>query len=269
MPSGRPKELNESKRELNRVLRRLQPRLDRQISTFPDGEHVVIARCMRRDKRTAAEEPYVKIIGSGDLLEGVESCRDSILDFVREPEEPEEPIDTVELERKKLAKASKYLEMPSTALARSKKLRKMLRKLWKLEGHFKTKQIYKAVQNEEAGFAWWAGEFPDIPFTNLAVESADASKRIFQVVAPKLYKAKTGKKPPSSDGDGNGILAQVEVKVEQCRLSGFCTRPNRHVGLCNHRKEAMMEQVAMDTSPQVIGGEGTKEESSTCGRCIA
>ena len=222
----RPKALNTAKKEMNRYVNGLEDRLDKRVSTYPDGEFVLMTRCKVQDKRTGIISHHVKVIGSGNLKAAVDTYYEDLVQYYpdssSDEEEDPQDIDAV---------ANAYLDMPGMATPRAAKLRDMLRQLWILEGHSDTKQIYNAVTKGEAGFSWWTTEFPDIPFTNKAVESSENSSRIYRVVAPKLYERLVGT-PPSIDGP-------VEEPFMRCernhRLTGLqqCSLHKGHRGACN------------------------------------
>lgn len=236
---NRPKGLSEARREMNRLVSGMDNRLTRRVGAFPGGEFALVTKCLKADKRTGVASEHVRVIGMGALKDSVESNLDLLLNHV--PEEDTEEEEDVTANEKR---AQEYLEMPEAAIPRAQKLREMLRLLWILEGtHSKTKQIYKAVAKGESCFSWWSTEFPDIPFTNKAVEASEASKKIYAVVAPKLYECMVGH-APRSDGEA------PEQPIELCERSQFCTRKKGHVGRCNMRRIEQVEPPPQETEEE-------------------
>jgi muconolactone delta-isomerase len=205
----------------------MQGSLSRKFCSYPGGEFVLIARCVVQDDRSGETHHHVRIIGEGTLLEAAHNYYDELTQFIPAPEE--------EVVVNEDDKAQQYLDMPTAAVPRSKKLRGMLRDLWRIEGHSNTKQIYNAVANGEEGFSWWNTEFPDIPFTNLAVEHSENSVRIYKVVAAKLYHELTGHPPPGEE---------IVVPSERCDKfhpstgRQDCALEKGHRGRCNMKYAA-------------------------------
>jgi hypothetical protein len=87
------------------------------------------------------------------------------------------------------------------------------------------------------------------------VEAADASKRIYDVVAPKLYEAMTGKQ--HDGGNDDNVEEPIEDDplddIVQCLRREMCTRPNGHVGACNRRHEIALLPVIMEEEEEPIG----------------
>ena len=217
-----PKELNEALREMNRTVKGLEKRLDKRIASFPAGEYAFLTRCMVQDNRTGVVRQHLCVVGSGILKDAVDKHWDDIINYVpQEEESEEEDVD---------AKAIEYLNMPSSANPRAAKLREMLRLLWNLEGLSNTKQIYNAVAKGEAGFDWWSTEFPDIPFTNKAVEASNDSARIYRVVAPKLYEKLTGRIAPAAAPEPPFVRCDRSHHITGLQQ---CTLKRNHAGLCN------------------------------------
>lgn len=216
---ARPKTLSESKAAMNKAMRGFEKRLTKRFDTFPGGEYVIIARCLKEDKRSNEIAEHVRIAGSGKLYDGALHHLKDIVNYVDQESLSEEE------------RARMYLEKPDNAASRSKKLRAMLQHLWQLEGLPSTKHIYKAVaKGKTEGFEWWKETFPDVPFTNESIEHSNTSDQIFDIVSRKLYERLMGCSLTTGD--------DVEHVVEQvipCKRHQHCTRPNGHVGACNGR----------------------------------
>ncbi len=241
----RPKTLNEAKKELNRLTSGFEKRLTKRVATFPEGEYVLITRCKTQDQRTGVMKQHIRAVGSGMLKDAVEKFWNELMDYY--PTDDDEAMEEQEDEN---ARANALLDMPRNAIKRATALRDMLRELWKLEGHSNTKQIYNAVSKGEDGFSWWLTEFPDIQFTNKAVESSDNSIRIYRVVAPKLYEKIVGC-PPTVDAP--------EIPFVRCEkahpITGAqqCSLRKNHRGMCNMRYMApqIREEEPMEEEEEV------------------
>ena len=250
----RPKALNEAKTEMNRMMNGLRKRLDKRVATFPEGEYVLVTRCMTRDNRTGLMKHHMRAVGSGLLGDAVEHYWNELGEYYPEEEREEEPGEDDD------ARAHAFLEMPRSALLRATQLRDMLRELWVLEGHSKTKQIYKAVARGEAGFPWWRAEFPDIPFTNKAVESSVNSVRIYRVVAPKLYEKIVGAAPTVD------APAEPFVRCEKNHhVTGMpqCSMKKNHRGVCNMRYVPPVVIEADEEPIEETTEEATEETTTT------
>lgn len=245
MPEGRQLGLHEAKYEMKRTVRGLKKRLDKKIPLFPEGEYVLMTRCKIMDHRTGTLSSHFSLVGSGPLMDAAERQRQYFIDHCPTDDDDEDESEST-LEENDTTLADTYLIMPTSAIPRATKLREMMRLLWKLEGHSDTKQIYKAVAKGEPGFSWWTTEFPDIPFTNKAVESAGNSVRIYRGMAPKLYERIVGQPPTVEAPEEPFVRCDRQHHVtglQQCSL-----RKN-HRGVCNMtyvvpvvREEVPMEE---------------------------
>ena len=251
---NRPKGLHEAKKELNRVAKGTGARLDRRIATFPQGEYVLLMRCHVVDGRTGVVSEHMRIVGTGMLRAAVDDHLETLLTYTGEPAElvVEAPVaGAADADR---VEARSYLEMPENAVERSKKLRVMLQRAWVLEGHSPvTKHIYNAVKKGSPGFAWWHDEFPDVEFTNMAVEAADVSRKIFPIVATKLHELLTGRlpgeeTPAPEEPPAPPVPREPEGPFAPCLRSILCTRCNRHRGRCNKRGRRANAAGAHDTN---------------------
>lgn len=242
---NRAKGLHEAKKELNRLVRGMEKRMNRRIATFPHGEYVLLTRCQVVDGRSGVASEHVRVVGTGVLRDAVEDHAETLLAYTGDPvpavDDPPLAVDA------DCAEAMSYMDMPENAVERSKKLRVMLQRAWVLEGHVPiTKHIYKAVKKGSPGFAWWHEEFPDVEFTNVAVEAADVSRKIYPVVATKLHELLTGRLPgedaPVVDEPPH-VPAEPDGPFQPCLRSTLCTRRNRHRGRCNKRGRLRQEMV--------------------------
>jgi hypothetical protein len=221
--------MNEARREMNRVVKGLEKRLDKRLDTFPEGEYVLITRCMIQNNRTGTMKHHIRMIGSGLLKRAVETHWDTLTTYYPSDDDDDDDDDDVTTNV-----ADTYLDMPIAAIPRATKLRDMMRQLWILEGHSNTKQIYNAVaKGDDPGFSWWTDEFPDIPFTNKAVESSEHSVRIYRIVAPKLYERLVGHAPITGEEErDDDPFVRCEKKHHITGLQQ-CSLRMRHRGVCN------------------------------------
>ena len=255
---NRLKGLHEAKKELNRVAKGTGARLDRRIATFPQGEYVVLMRCHVVDGRTGVVSEHMRIVGTGMLRAAVDDHLETLLAYTGEPAELVVEAPSAGAADADRVEAQSYLEMPENAVERSKKLRVMLQRAWVLEGHSPvTKHIYNAVKKGSPGFAWWRGEFPDVEFTNMAVEAADVSRKIFPIVATKLHELLTGRLPGEEipvpeEPPAPPAPREPEGPFVPCLRSILCTRCNRHRGRCNKRGRRANAADAHDTNEIII-----------------
>lgn len=251
---NRLKGLHEAKKELNRVAKGTGARLDRRIATFPQGEYVLLMRCHVVDGRTGVVSEHMRIVGTGMLRAAVDDHLETLLTYTGEPAELVVEAPSTGAADADRVEARSYLEMPENAVERSKKLRVMLQRAWVLEGHSPvTKHIYNAVKKGSPGFAWWRDEFPDIEFTNMAVEAADVSRKIFPIVATRLHELLTGRlpgeeTPVSEEPPAPPAPREPEGPYVPCLRSTLCTRCNRHRGRCNKRGRRANAADAHDTN---------------------
>ena len=228
---NRPKALNEAKREMNRTMKNLRKRLGKKFDSFPEGEFVLMTRCLVQDDRTGVTSHHYSVVGEGALFDAVKKYENEITHYMPVEEEEEEEM-VIDENVQRMNEAESYLDMPSSAIPRATKLREMLRTLWVMEGHSATGQIYNAVANGDPGFSWWDTEFPDIEFNNTAVAASENSVRIYKVVAPKLYVQLTGHRPVGESDEPHVPFVRCDKPHYSTGLQE-CALVKNHRGRCN------------------------------------
>lgn len=222
---NRPKTLDEAGRALNKLSKSMNTRLSKKMVTFPDGEFVLAVRCTKKDKRTGTSKEHVRVVGKGALFDGFKRLENQLFEYVGDDVSGNGDASlTTEIQQ--------YAVMPELAEKRAANLRKMLQKLWILEGKAPTKQIYKAAARN-GGFEWWDEECEGLEFKNNVVDDATSSRTLYPIIFQKLnayVPAEEEPQPPPPEEH------PLEEPVELCTRSDRCDKPNGHVGNCNKKR---------------------------------
>ena len=153
-------DVNESRRNLNRMVKRWNRSLMRQIRQLPGGEMFVFVRCVARKKKSQEEYLHASWLGTEELTT---RCLDVLKDqgLLEVPREVHDP-------RIQADEGLLNPEVPKTFIERSKKARDLVRWAWNLVNTEKSKHMYSLVGSGKAKTpGWWTHEFgTQSPFTS-------------------------------------------------------------------------------------------------------
>ena len=179
-------------KEVNSAMHDVDNELNRTIGALPGGgdtNYFVVVEYLHQGNCTKT-----RFISTGNSKQNSIKHYHTIITYENEENQNKNNGGNGVDDRSELfARAKNYLEMPESSDIRAKKLQRMLNLLWKVRGLPFTNNIYKVEKG--GGFEWWQEKFPDIPFNQVEVEAPENSKRIYNVVAEKLYEALIGEKP--------------------------------------------------------------------------
>ena len=161
--------VDESRRMMNRLVKRWNDSLGKQINHFPGGEFFLFMRCVA--KRKQEEFIHTRWLGTDELSQRCIHIlkREGVIELPKESYDP------------RIEATDDLLnpEVPKTFIERSKKARDLVRWAWNLvRTENKSKHMYSLVASgKESPPGWWTKEFGDAPFT-----SHEVGQRCVQVI---------------------------------------------------------------------------------------